>query len=237
VKPVLSTMIRVGPPSTRRVSTLLNPFHSQAVAESGFYVNVAGGSQPPPTSITTFASQYTSAPWLRVLGTIFVDPYGFTVVPKTVSTFYMEVKNMVPNGFSLFWANNYDGTANAILPYGPLVNVVNSEAGDSVYFRLNNKGKAFRMFWNEVPDGLTIVIVGPENISKVAVAFNVATMDGLEGIRASLFFVNNSGGRPLVVSKEDESPFVVVKGSPFTEYGLSGSSPRTPFSITFWVFK
>jgi len=232
-------MIRVGSSSTG-FTTVLNTFHSQSSETSGFFLNVAGGVDPPPSTITkAFASEVTSAPWLRVGKTIFVDPYGFTSDSTTVSSLYFSIKVKEATSIGLSWSNAYSGTSQKIIPDGSIVESIYTEIDDLVYLRVRNSTNPYRFFVYYNGEGEHVaVLVGPENIDKLTPqqgsSFYLSVLEGLPA--ALIFFTIAAGPASVVVSKDETSLSLgAFSSSLFTEFPLSGTSARRIATCTFWI--
>jgi len=234
-------MIRVGSSSTG-FTTVLNTFHSQSTDTSGLFLNVSGGVNPPPlTIIKAFASDSASAPWVRIGGTVFVDPYGFTSDSTTVSTLYFNISVKEATSFGLSWSNSYSGTSKKIIPDGSIVESIYTEINDNVYLRVRNSTNPYRFFVYYNGEGEHVaVLVGPENIGKLTPQqgsfFYLSVLEGLPA--ALIFFTIVAGPASVVISKDETSLSLgVFSSSLFSEFSLSGTSARSIKTCTFWIVR
>jgi len=234
-------MIRVGSSSTG-FNTVLNTFHSQSTVTSDLFLNVSGGVDPPPSTIVkAFASDSVSVPWVRIGGTIFVDPYGFTSDSTTVSTLYFDIKVKEATSFGLSWSNAYSGTSKKIIPDGSIVESIYTEINDNVYLRVRNSTNPYRFFAYYNGEGEHVaVLVGPENIGKLTPqqgsSFYLSVLEGLPAVL--IFFTIVAGPASVVVSKDETSLSLGdFSSSLFTEFPLSGTSARSIKTCTFWLVR
>jgi len=144
VKPVLSTMIRVG--SNTSFSSNLNSFHSQSTQTSGFFTNAgSSGPPPPPVRLLPYVGwDFVEFPSITTNldgKTLIVCNLSSGITPpetETVSSVYVEI-NCVSGGYNAVKSDGYSSILRRTSSRGTAVAIGAAlTVGQNIYFRLDN---------------------------------------------------------------------------------------------------